>query len=56
AAQDDLMQSADGRSLCNVNSSEMARFFWEETVCQCGHISQIMADNGSEIKAAFAKL
>lgn len=56
AARDDLTHAVEGRALKKANSTELARFFWEEIICRYGHITEVVTDNGSEMAGAFEKL
>lgn len=56
AARDDLSGCAKGRKLRKNNSRAIAKFIWEEIICQYGHIGSITTDNGPETKGATEEL
>ncbi len=55
AAGDDLSQAAGGRALKNIKAKTVAKLFWEDIVCRYGCILQVVTDNGSKVKEAFAE-
>jgi RNase H-like domain found in reverse transcriptase/Integrase zinc binding domain len=56
AARDDLSGSAEGRKLKKASARAVAQFIFEELICRYGSISEIVTDNGSEVKGATSEL
>src|SRR6202042_3200955 len=55
-ARDDLSRATECRALVKNDSISLMRFFWEQIYCRYGAIAQVVTDNGSEVKGAFAEL
>ena len=55
-ARDDLSRATECRALFKNDSISLMRFFWEQIYCRYGAIAQVVTDNGSEVKGAFAEL
>ena len=55
-ARDDLSRATECRALFKNNSVSLMKFFWEQIYCRYGAIAQVVTDNGSEVKGAFAEL
>jgi hypothetical protein len=55
-ARDDLSRATECRALIKNDSISLMRFFWEQIYCRYGAIAEVVTDNGSEVKGAFAEL
>jgi len=55
-ARDDLSRATECRALFKNDSVSLMKFFWEQIYCRYGAIAQVVTDNGSEVKGAFAEL
>ena len=56
AARDDLSGAAEGRKLKKATARAVSQFIFEELICRYGSISEIVTDNGSEVKGATSEL
>ena len=56
AAQDDLSGAAEGRKLKQATACTVSQFIFEELLCCYGAISEIVTDNGPEVKGATEEL
>ena len=55
AAQDDVSGAAEGWKLKKASACVVPQFIFEELICCCGNIAEIITDNGSEAKGATAE-
>ena len=55
-ARDDLSRATECRALVKNDSLSLMRFFWEQIYCRYGAVGEVVTDNGSEVKGAFAEL
>jgi hypothetical protein len=55
-ARDDLSRATECRALTRNDSISLMRFFWEQIYCRYGAVGEVITDNGSEVKGAFAEL
>jgi hypothetical protein len=55
-ARDDLSRATECKALFKNDSISLMRFFWEQIYCRYGAIGEVVTDNGSEVKGAFAEL
>ena len=55
-ARDDLSRATECRALFKNDSLSLMQFFWEQIYCHYGAIAEVVTDNGSEVKGAFAEL
>ena len=56
AARDDLSGAAEGRKLKKASARAVSQFIFEELICRYGSITDIVTDNGPEVKAATEEL
>src|SRR5882724_9389861 len=56
AARDDLSGAAEGRKLKRATARTVSQFIFEELICRYGAISEIITDNGPEVKGATEEL
>jgi len=56
AARDDLSGAAEGRKLKRATARTVSQFIFEELICRYGAISEIVTDNGPEVKGATEEL
>ena len=56
AARDDLSGAAEGRKLKRATARTVSQFIFEELLCRYGVISEIVTDNGPEVKGATEEL
>jgi transposase InsO family protein len=55
-ARDDLSRATECRALYRNDAVSLMKFFWEQIYCRYGAIGEVVTDNGSEVKGAFAEL
>ena len=55
-ARDDLSRATECKALVKNDSISLMKFFWEQIYCRYGAIGEVVTDNGSEVKGAFAEL
>jgi len=56
AERDDLSGAAEGRKLKRATARTISQFIFEELICRYGAISEIVTDNGPEVKGATEEL
>jgi hypothetical protein len=54
--RDDLTGWVEAQALPEINSTLVARFFFEQVVCRFGLVGHVSSDNGSEFLGAFKDL
>jgi hypothetical protein len=52
AARDDLTGWIEARKVTSLSSKVWSQFIWEEIFCRWGAVTQIVTDNGSDVKKA----
>src|SRR6266481_2154235 len=56
AARDDLSGAAEGWKLKQATARTVSQFIFEELLCRYGVISEIVTDNGTEVRGATEEL
>ena len=56
AVQDDLSGAAEGQKLKQATACTVSQFIFKELLCHYGAISEIITDNGPEVKGAMEEL
>ena len=56
AARDDLLRASEWHALQRADSKSLMKFFWKQIYYCYKAISEVVIDNGSEVKGAFKLL